>query len=101
RQWWAGAVGVDQKIKALAAYVQIRDLRADQVLVPFLDDPDFFVVQAAYKALGASAPAVRDEAVRQWVERLPQWGEGGFTPERREEIARNLAAWRALKPAGR
>lgn len=101
RQWWAGAVGVDQKIKALAAYPQIRDLRADQVLVPFLDDADFFVVQAAYKALGASAPGIRDEAVRQWVERLPQWGEGGFTPQRREEIARNLAAWRALKPAGR
>lgn len=101
RQWWSGAVGVDEKIKALGAYPQIRDLRADQVLVPFLDDADFFVMQAAYKALAASAAAIRDEAVRKWLESLPQWGEGGFTPERREEIVRNLAAWRALGPTGR
>jgi tetratricopeptide (TPR) repeat protein len=95
--WWQGPLAVDLKIRSLLVYPELRDLRGDQVLVEYLDDPDLHVVEAAYKALVAVGATVADPVVKEWIGRIPRWV-GSFTPEKREEITRTLATWRAMRP---
>lgn len=89
--WWAGPMGTDHKIRALQAYAEIKDPRSDQVLVPYLEDPDAFVVEAAYKALVALGPTLSDPVVAEWVSRIPRFVEGSFKPA-------GLKTWLGMRP---
>jgi|GEM_PF-4507418 len=101
KAWWAGPMGTDHKIRALHAYAQIKDPRADQVLVAYLEDPDVFVVEAAYKALVQSGPTLSDPKVAEWVKRIPRFVEGSFQPEKRESVSAALKTWLGMPPPPR
>jgi len=101
KAWWSGPMGGDLKIRALEAYAEIKDPRADQVLVPFLEDPDVFVVQAAYKALVAAGPGLSDPVIKEWVGRIPLFLEGSFQPAKRESVSAGLKTWLTMKPQQR
>lgn len=96
--WWASAAGTDAKIRALAAYEQARDFRAESVLAPYLDDADFFVLKAAYEALAKMADYLPDPARRQWAAGIPRLLPGELQPEKRDTILKSLRTWLATRP---
>lgn len=97
--WWAGPSGVEVKIRALAAFALTRDRLADQVLAPYLDDPDFFVLRAAYDALRAMKDYLPPGPRAEWAKRIPAFQTDELTPENRAEKRRSLAVWLGLRPS--
>jgi tetratricopeptide (TPR) repeat protein len=98
KAWWASPPGNDVKIRALGSYAEVRDLRADEILVPYLSDPDFFVVTAAYRALQAAGDTVPDGERKAWLARLPTFLPAELEPANRDAVARALTAWLGSRP---
>ncbi len=96
--WWAGPSGVETRIRALGAYAQAKDRLADQVLVPYLDDPDFFVMKAAYEALRSMRDYLPAGPRADWARGIPAFLPEELVPERRTESRTSLAAWLGLRP---
>ncbi len=96
--WWNGAEGLDTQIRALDGYHRVGDRAADQVLVPYLDSPGFFVFRAAYEALRRAArPAGAGEWAR-WWKRLPD--AAGERPKKEQwaSLKGEMEAWVRDRP---
>jgi tetratricopeptide (TPR) repeat protein len=101
RAWWGSPAAVDTKIRALQVYDVVRDHQADGVLAHYLDDPDVFVVKAAYEALARMGAYVPDPALRDWAGRIPRFLPGEFQAANRDNVVRSLKAWLGLRPPPR
>lgn len=96
--WWQSPAGTDLRIRALAGYAEVRDHYPEQVLEPYLSDPDFFVFKAAYEALAAIGAYVPDAARKDWAARIPRFLAEEWRPENREALTASLANWLRMRP---
>jgi tetratricopeptide (TPR) repeat protein len=104
--WWAGPAGVDAKIRGLSTYASLRDLFPEDVLLPYLDDPDFFVFRAAYAALAEASDTVKapgDARRKAWLGQIPRFTAAELVPAEHRAVRQKLESWLALRPraAGR
>jgi tetratricopeptide (TPR) repeat protein len=100
KAWWASPAAVDVRIRALQVYDKAVDHQADEVLAYYLDDPDVFVVKAAYEALSKMAEYL-PEAQRAWAAGIVRFLPEEFTAEKREHVVQRLKSWLSLKPRPR
>ncbi|MFV1958137.1 MAG: tetratricopeptide repeat protein, partial [Planctomycetota bacterium] len=54
--WWTGPAAREAKIAALVRVGELQDPRAEELIVPYVLDPDSFVMTAAWRALAKDAP---------------------------------------------
>lgn len=101
KTWWGSPPAVDAKIRALGVYEQARDHAADEVLAYYLDDPDVFVVKAAYEALAKMADYVPDPAQKAWAAGIVRFLPTEFTQENRVNVVGTMKTWLATKPRPR
>lgn len=111
--WWRGPVAAEVKIRALHLFARVHDPFPEDILLPYAEDDDAFVADAAWSEMSAIAadllardaalrrekkPALLGDARRDWLRRMPPHVEGGLRgPDAAAQRAR-LAAWSAAKP---
>ena len=112
RTWWAGPEGIAVKIEALTSYHRVKDAYVEEILLPWLDDKDFFVRRAAWEAFGnvgtyletpeGSAWYERHrpgaQAFMAWLKRRPAPPTGNMTPENETALADAMRRWRETRP---
>jgi len=117
--WWRGDVASDAKIRALAGYAHVQDIYPEDVLMPYLKDPDVFVADAAWREMSGIAKQLiaKDAAVRAaarpeqrqqvgvltpqrraWFQRLPAHRDGALRGSNAAATQASLAAWAAQMP---
>lgn len=96
--WWKGPQGTDLRIRALADYAEVRDHYAEQVLEPYLADPDLFVFKAAYEALAQMSAYLPDPARRAWAGGIPRFLPDEWRPENRAALEASIANWLRTRP---
>jgi hypothetical protein len=108
-QWWAGPIGREAKIESLLRFKELKDRSPEQVLLPYLRDPDVQVFSAAYRALLAEAdrsaaggpgtaasPTGRRAA---WWAQFPRWSPEQVGEAHRATVAARVESWYAARPA--
>jgi tetratricopeptide (TPR) repeat protein len=99
RTWWQGPVAGEAKIAGLEHYAELRDPWPEQVLLPYLADPDPFVLDAAWRALAqAGKAAAAGDARAAWWQALPPYQPEPLREGRMEAVRARLAAWAAQEP---
>ena len=112
RTWWDGPEGTAVKIEALSAYHRVKDAYVEEILLPWLDDKDFFVRRAAWEAFGNVATLLDMPegaawykrhrkgagAFTDWVKRRPSPPTGEMTPENEAALADAMRRWRQTRP---
>jgi len=101
--WWRGPSAREAKITALARVGELQDPRADQLIVPYLHDPDAFVMTAAWRALAKEGPRLArlpktSAAVRAWLGGLPPPPKVDPAPGQDGEARARINAWVAKRP---
>jgi tetratricopeptide (TPR) repeat protein len=74
--WWAGPVAGEIKVQALEAFPRLGSPLAEEVVAPYLDDPDGAVSAAAVRALGTIASAGGSGPRGSWLASFPKSAPG-------------------------
>ncbi len=98
KAWWTGASGIDVQIRALNGFHEFKDHNPEQILLPYLTSPDFFVWRAAYRALERSAAAVRDPSRKRWLDARPLISAERLIRANWSALKTELAPWVAARP---
>ncbi len=112
RTWWGGPEGTAVKIEALNAYHRLKDPRVEEILLPWLDDENFYIRRAAWDAFGNVGAFLETpdgqawyrkqrpgaEAFIAWVKRRPTSPTGEMTPENEATLKDAMRRWRQTRP---
>ena len=98
RIWWQGAEAEELRIEALQAYGRVADRRPDQILVPYLNAPEFFVFKTAYEALGTAASGATAPEWKRWYSARPQFDAAQMKKEDWRTLKAAVDAWVSKRP---
>jgi tetratricopeptide (TPR) repeat protein len=112
RKWWGGPEGTAVKIEALNTYHRVKDAYVEEILLPWLDDEDFFIRRAAWEGFGNVAAYLETadgqawyrrhrkgaDAFIAWVKRRPTSPTGEMTPENEATLKDAMRRWRETRP---
>ncbi len=96
--WWRGPEGESAQIDALDQYHRVGDKSADQVLVPYLSSPSFFVFRAAFQALGKARETAAGAAWQRWYGDIPQFPADRVVKENWAELKQAVSTWVSRRP---
>jgi tetratricopeptide (TPR) repeat protein len=97
-QWWAGTEGADVLIRSLEKYPSSGDRNADDVLLPYLSSPDFYVFRGAYNGLRGSTELISGDARVRWFQSMPQFDAVRLKKANHGALQAEMAAWAARRP---
>jgi tetratricopeptide (TPR) repeat protein len=101
RAWWSAPHVADLRRRVVQAVVETQDLFAEQLLVPFVADPDPTVAREAYVALRAVAKVHGGRGVgprADWMRTFPALEDESFEGAKGTATRAAVSAWWARRP---